>query len=123
MGPIAGALEMHHAVETSIRGAIALVAMGIEFLLGEDVPTVLFAAVRRLAFHFFGDYSVFIIVQGCSGPQVRACCHGGREQKCKHSGGHLPRRKTRPWWAFGELFARKSGEQLAGRQWIDERSR
>lgn len=45
MSPVAGALEVHHAVETGEGGAIALIAMGIKFLLGEDIPTALDAAV------------------------------------------------------------------------------
>ena len=54
MGAVAVALKVHHAVQAGERGAIALVAMGIEFLLGEDIPTALHAAVggqRRPSCH------------------------------------------------------------------------
>jgi hypothetical protein len=46
MGLVAVALEMDHAVEAGEGGAITLIAVAVEFLLGEDVSTVLFAAVR-----------------------------------------------------------------------------
>lgn len=53
MGAVAVALKVHHAVQAGEGGAIALVAMGIEFLLGEDIPTALHAAVggQRLSCH------------------------------------------------------------------------
>jgi hypothetical protein len=46
VGSVAGALEVRHAVQAGIRCAIALVAVAVELLLGKDIPTVLFAAVR-----------------------------------------------------------------------------
>lgn len=46
MGSVAGPVKVHHAVQTGVRGAIALIAMGIEFLLGEDVPAALCACSR-----------------------------------------------------------------------------
>jgi hypothetical protein len=45
VGSVAVPLKVHHAVETGERGAIALVAMGIEFLLSEDIPTILLVVV------------------------------------------------------------------------------
>lgn len=47
MRSVAGAVEVHHAVEAGEGRPIALVSMAVELLLGEDVPTVLFAAVHR----------------------------------------------------------------------------
>lgn len=41
MGFVGIAFEVDHTVQASIGGAIALVAMAIELLLGEDIPTVL----------------------------------------------------------------------------------
>ena len=43
---VAGALKVDHAVQAGVRCAIALVAMAVKLLLGKDIPTVLFAAVR-----------------------------------------------------------------------------
>ena len=37
MGAVGGASEVHHAVEAGEGSAMALVAVGVEFLLGEDV--------------------------------------------------------------------------------------
>jgi len=48
---VAGALEVHHTIEAGERGAVALVAMAIKFLLGEDITAALFAGVHgKLAF-------------------------------------------------------------------------
>jgi hypothetical protein len=41
MRSILGALEVDHAVYTTERGAMTPAAMGIELLLGEDIPTAL----------------------------------------------------------------------------------
>jgi hypothetical protein len=46
MGSVAGALEVDHAVQAGVGCAIALVAVGVQLLLSEDIPTVLLAAVR-----------------------------------------------------------------------------
>lgn len=45
MGSVAVALEVHHAVQAGEAGAITLVTVRVQLLLGEDIPTVLFAAV------------------------------------------------------------------------------
>lgn len=39
VGSVAGAVKVHHAVEAGVGGGVALVAMGVEFLLGEDIST------------------------------------------------------------------------------------
>ena len=41
MGFVGIALEVDHAVQAGIGGAIALVAVAIELLLSEDIPAVL----------------------------------------------------------------------------------
>jgi hypothetical protein len=46
MGLVAVALEVGHAIEAGEGSAITLVAVAVELLLGENVSTVLFAAVR-----------------------------------------------------------------------------
>lgn len=41
MGAVLGPSEMYHTIETSKRCAATLVAMRVEFLLGEDVSAAL----------------------------------------------------------------------------------
>ncbi len=41
MCPILCPLEVHHAIQTSVGRAIALIAMGIQLLFGEDVAAAL----------------------------------------------------------------------------------
>ena len=45
MGSVAGTFKVHHAVQAGVGGAITLIAVGIEFLLGENISAALHAAV------------------------------------------------------------------------------
>lgn len=41
MRPIVGAPKMGHAIDAGEGGTATAIAMGIEFLLGEDIATIL----------------------------------------------------------------------------------
>jgi hypothetical protein len=41
MGSIGGSLKMHHAIDTGEAGTVALIAMAIKFLLGQDIAAIL----------------------------------------------------------------------------------
>jgi hypothetical protein len=87
MAPVAGALEVHHAVKACKCRPIALAAVAVELLLGEDVPTALFAAVRSQR---------QVQLQGGGGPLgERGMAPGGITN-------NIPRRRTRPWRTDGQ---------------------
>lgn len=85
MGSVAGPLEMHHAVQAGEGCAVALVAVAIQLLFREDVPTVLFAAVRS-------QRPSTVQLQGLRGPIGAA--EGGMAPR---GNINTPRRRTTPW--------------------------
>jgi len=95
VGAIAGALEVHHAVEAGVGGGVALVAVSIELLLGEDVAAVLRAQDG-----------------GQRGSQSRA---RGMGVWCKHK--HTSQENDTM------VEGQTGGEELAGRQWKREKKR
>jgi hypothetical protein len=95
---VAGALEVHHAVEAGEGGAVALVTVGVELLLGEDIPTVLYRAdVRKLRMVPSERHSA----RGRGAAQWGAASWSGRVI----GGVNIPRRRTRPSWPAGECVS------------------
>jgi hypothetical protein len=95
VGSVLNALEMHHAVKTCVAGTATLVAMRIEFLLGEDVAAGLVEQYKS----------------ACRDSQVN--CTRGREYLVSETRGVFPTSQEKDTMLFGMQHGllRKSGQE------------